>query len=246
MRRLALALALFALPVSAQAAGMALRWNSCKGPANRTFACDRSTGSELLVGSFSSPADVQLSGVEVYIRITTADANIPAWWQMSNKGGCRSSSLSAQFDVSAETECDDPWMGQAAGGVGTYTVTSNGVDLRVVMAVPREVVQTASAGREYAAFRLAINHSRSNGAAACDGCATPACITIERMVLTQPVERPDPTQQARNHDVELTAGMSGMGGAANVAMWQGGTPTCGAGAAKPSTWSDLKRRYSGK
>jgi hypothetical protein len=53
------------------------------------------------------------------------------------------------------------------------------------------------------------------------------------MKLTTPVAR---------NDVELTTGITGMS-AANVAMWQGGTPTCGAGAAKPSTWADVKRRY---
>ena len=39
----------------AHATGVALRWNSCEGSANRNFACDRSTGSELLVGSVQAP-----------------------------------------------------------------------------------------------------------------------------------------------------------------------------------------------
>lgn len=234
MRRLLLALVLLATPLPAQAAGMALRWNTCEGTSNRNFACDRGTGAEVLVGSFSSPTTLGLSGVEAYMRITTADGNIPSWWQMVSRGSCRSTSISMVFDVSTETECGDPWQGQAAGGIGLYKIDgSNGVDVRLAMAVPIAAIQTISGGNTYAAFRMVINHARSNGPAACDGCAKPACITIERMVLT--------THEKR--DVELTTGIAGMGGAANVVKWQGGTPTCGAGAAKPSTWSELKRRY---
>ncbi len=235
MRRFLLVVALIAAPLEAHAAGMALRWNSCRGTANRNFACDRSTGSEVLVGSFSAPTTINLSGVEVYMRITTADGVIPAWWQMVNRGSCRQTSITMMFDVSGETECDDPWMGQAAGGLGLYKIDgSNGVDLRMVVAVPRAAVQPLSGGRDFAAFRMILNHSRSNGPAACEGCSKPACITIERMKLTTPIQR---------YNVELTSGLSGMGGAANVVTWQGGTPNCGAGAAKPSTWSDVKRRY---
>ena len=117
------------------------------------------------------------------------------------------------FDVSGETECDDPWMGQAAGGLGLYKIDgSNGVDLRMVMAVPRAAVQPLSGGRDFAAFRMILNHSRSNGPAACEGCSKPVCVTIERMKLTTPIQR---------YNVELTSGLSGMGGAANVVTWQG-------------------------
>jgi len=57
------------------------------------------------------------------------------------------------------------------------------------------------------------------------------------MTLGQPPE-------SGYRDVELTQGMSGMsGGAANVVTWQGGTPSCGAGGPKPSTWGRLKERY---
>ena len=249
LRRLALALVLVLLvtPLSAHAAGMALRWNSCRGEANRMFACDRSTGSEVLVGSFVAPTTIRLSGVEVYMRITTADGKVPAWWQMSGAGACRTSSLSASFDVSGETDCDDPWQGQAAGGIGSYGTDARnnwpgtsqgtpGVFVRMAMAVPAQAIQSISGGQQYAAFRLLINHSRSSGAAACEGCSTPTCISIEVMRLTTPDGR---------HDVELTSAITGMS-AGNIAMWQGGTPTCGAGAAKSSTWAEVKKRYNYK
>lgn len=238
-------------PPAAGAAGIGLRWNSCKGEANRTFACDRSTGSEVLVGSFVSPETIPLSGVEVYMRISTPEGNLPAWWQMAGAGRCRATSLSASFDVSAESECDDPWMGQAGGGVAWYDTRSpanwpgqgsGGVYLKMAMAVPSAAIQQVSGGRHYAAFKLLINHSLSSGPGACEGCSTPACLTIEVLRLTSPDPNGDPNQVSRNFDIELTGGITGMNGG-NIAMWQGGTPTCGAGAAKSSTWAEVKRRF---
>lgn len=244
MKRFALAALLLLPAFDAQAAGMAIRWNSCAGASNRTFACDRSTGSEVIVGSFSPPAAINLSGVEVNMRITAAEGNPPAWWQMFASGSCRQSSLSMAFDVSGETECDDPWQGQAGGGIGYYGPTApanwpgqgpgtGGMYLRMAVAVPVLAIQSVTPGRTYAAFRLTINHARSSGAAACEGCQQPVCITLEHMRLTNPEKRP----------IDLTSGIPGMGGAANIVTWQGGTPTCGAGAPKPSTWSEIKKRY---
>jgi hypothetical protein len=253
LRRLALAILLLATPLDAQAAGVGIRWNSCKGESNRMFACDRSTGSEVLVGSFVSPTTMNLSGVEVYLRVTTADGNTPSWWGMGT-GGCRTSSLSAQFDVSMESDCDDPWLGQASGGIGYYGTSAGanwpgqsqstpGVFLRMAMAVPVAAVHAINGNTHYAAFRLLINHSRSSGPGACEGCSTPACISIDVMRLTTPTDTGDHNQVSRSRDVELTTAITGMS-AGNVAMWQGGTPTCGAGAAKSSTWAEVKRRFS--
>ena len=264
MRRLAallalhlgLALAVLALPSPAGAAGTGLRWNSCRGESNRMFACDRSTGSEVLVGSFEAPSDMPLSGIEVQMRFSAGDGNLPAWWMVHGAGRCRSTSLSLAMDVSTEAECDDPWLGQASGGIAVFDTkaptlkpdqawqsSTPGGYLLMAIAVPPQALQTISGGRQYAAFRLLINHARSNGPAACEGCSAPACIWIDHLRLTTPAEQADKSQPSRNRDVILTQGMPGMGGASNFVMWQGGTPTCAAGAAKPSTWSDLKKRY---
>ena len=101
-------------------------------------------------------------------------------------------------------------------------------------AVPVSAIHPVSSGRNYAAFKLMVNHQRSTGSGACDGCNTPMCIQLDAIRLVQP----------RVHqDVELTTGTPGMGGASNIVTWQGGTATCGAGAAKAATWSELKRRF---
>jgi hypothetical protein len=71
------------------------------------------------------------------------------------------------------------------------------------------------------------------------------CITLDAMTLAQPNTTPCSTSDncGDKNNVILTDSISGMGGVTTVVTWQGGTPRCGAGAAKPATWSELKRRF---
>ena len=262
MKRFAALFLLLALASSAHASGVALRWNSCAGASNRTFACDRSTGSEMLVGSFDPPSGVnELSGMEVILSIAAADGTTPSWWQSVDPSSCRRGSIAASFDVSDQSECEDPWNGQAVGGIGAASASRvsqtdipnpAGVDLYLVCGLPAlpnrpPQLQGVSSGRTYAAFKLIINHQKSNGSAACAGCDTPVCITIDAIRLSQPsVEKPDETSQSPPVYSLLTDGISGMGGQTQVATWQGGTANCGAGLSKPSTWSALKDRFRSK
>jgi hypothetical protein len=255
LKRFCIVLALLALAPTAHASGIALRWGSCEGTSNRNFACDRGTGQELLVGTFEPPGGIsKLTGIEVILSIAAADGTVPSWWQMFDTGSCRRGSIQAAFDVSDQAGCDDPWSGGAAGGgvgqatalrVSQYNIGDPaGVDLWLAAAVAPDVAQSVSSGRKYAAFKLIINHQKSSGAGACAGCSTPMCITLNAIRLTQPGRDPSVAQQAKY--VDLTQGISGMGGASQVATWQGGTPNCSAGLAKPSTWSELKARFKSK
>jgi len=246
LKRIACVLVVLALASSAHASGVALRWSSCEGTANRNFACDRSTGSELLVGSFDPPGGInQLVGIEVILSIAAADGSVPSWWQMYEAGSCRRSSIGAAFDVSDQAECDDAWNGQATGGIAKYhSGGPTGVDVLLAAAVPRDQIHGVSSGRTYAAFKLIINHQRSNGSGSCGGCDVPVCITLDAIRLVQPSRQLHPGDPATAAVyVDLTDGISGMGGSSQVATWQGGTPNCGAGTAKPSTWSELKARF---
>jgi len=244
MKRFACVLALLALAAPAHASGIALRWGSCEGFANRNFACDRSTGSELLVGSFSPPGGITaLSGIEVVLRISSADGTVPSWWQAYGRGNCRQGSLAASFEMSDQTECDDPWSGQATGGIARYQADgSNGVDMWMVAAVPRAAAQPAASGRTFAAFKLLLNHQRSGGAGSCTGCDVPMCIKLEAIRLVQDRAPDAHGATTPRYDV-LTDGINGMGGSSQVATWQGGTSNCSAGTSKPSTWGQLKDRF---
>jgi len=248
LRRIACVLVLLALASSAHASGVALRWGSCEGTSNRNFACDRGTGAELLVGSFSPPSGIEhLSGMEVILRITSADGRVPNWWQMYASGSCRRTSVQAAFDVSDQVECDDPWSGQATGGIALWEVDGTGINVKMAAAVPQSAWAPIPSGRTYAGFKLIINHQRSNGAGACGGCDTPVCIKVEGIRLTDPGRLIDANSHKwESKSWELTDGISGMGGSSQVATWQGGTPNCAAGAAKVSTWSELKARFKGK
>ena len=238
LRRFVLALALSALAAPAFASGIGLRWGSCEGASNRNFACDENNGTDVLVASFSPPGGVgALSGVAAWGHISAAQGSVPPWWQLSSADGCRGSSLAASFLFFGETECDDPWNGQGMGGIAYVRADGQGMGFLVAVAVSASLVQPVAAGRTYSAFKLIINHDQSTGAGSCAGCQTPVCITLDRMILGQPNE-------SGYRDVELTQGMSGLsGGAANVVTWQGGTPSCGAGGPKASTWGKLKERY---
>lgn len=241
-------LALLALASSAHASGIALRWGSCQGFANRNFACDKSTGSELLVGSFDPPGGIsQMSGMEAILRITSADGSVPSWWQMYSSGSCRRSSISASFDMSDQFECDDPWSGQAMGGLALWEADGTGINVKMAAAVPPSALQSVPSGRTYAAFKLIINHQKSSGPGACGGCETPVCVKLEAIRLTQPGRLIDANSHKwESLNTDITQGISGMGGSSQVATWQGGTSNCSAGLAKPTTWSELKSRFRSK
>ena len=262
MKRFARLLALLLLAPSllapsARAAGVALRWGSCEGTANRNFACDKSSGSELLVGSFDPPSGVnQLSGIEVILSIAAADGSTPSWWQALDTGACRRGALTASFDVSDQSECEDPWNGQAQGTIASAAANRvsaenlnnpAGIDLYLVGALAPSQAQGVSSGRTYAAFKIAINHQKSSGSGACSGCDTPVCITIDAVRLTDPGRLIDPNSHKwESKTFDITDGIAGMGGASQVATWQGGSSNCTAGLAKPSTWAELKNRFKSK
>jgi hypothetical protein len=248
LKRLGCLLLLLVFASTADASGVALRWGGCEGTANRNFACDRSSGSELLVGSFNPPAGIaKLSGMEVVVHITSADGPVPSWWQMWALGSCRRSSLSAVFDVSDQMDCNDPWSGQATGGIGDWASDATGVYVKIVGAVPESALGPVSSGTTYAGFKLIINHQRSNGPGSCTGCETPMCIKIEGIRLTDPGRLLDANSHKwENKTWDLSDGIGGMGGASQIATWQGGTSNCAAGLAKPSTWTELKNRFKTK
>jgi hypothetical protein len=164
--------------------------------------------------------------------------------------------MTSSFDMSDQSACDDPWNGGATGGMGAapqalvsqYNVGDPaGVDLWITAAVAPSQAQGVSSGRTYAAFKLVINHQKSTGASACGGCDVPMCITLDAIRLVQPGRHGDALGNNKGTiNTDLTDGIGGMGGASQVATWQGGTASCGAGLSKPSTWSELKSRFKSK
>ena len=247
LRRLVWVLVLMTVASGARAgSGIGLRWGSCEGYSNRNFACDGSTGAEVLVASFSPPSGLDVvTGVSAFVRVSSATGTVPAWWQLS-ASGCRFGAITLSADMSDVSDCEDPWSGQAMGGLVGFVSDSDGLLFQVAVAVPPSAARTAGAGRSYAAFKLLVNHRRSAGPGACDGCNTPVCISLQAMTLGQPQRKPcNPVEDpgCGQDLIVLTQGIASAGVAGNVVTWQGGTPRCGAGGAKPATWSELKKRF---
>ena len=103
--------------VSANAAGLNLRWQSCLGDGgaqNRTIACTSNLGNAgIAVGSFVLASDVNSTGIELIVDIATAGTALPAWWTTA----CRTGFITANPTISpAAINCFDWASGAAAGG----------------------------------------------------------------------------------------------------------------------------------
>jgi len=175
------------------APGVSLRWDHCYsdgGVANKTFACDTNAGSERLVLSFVLGSPMTLvSGMEFRMFFTSADATLPAWWDLKDAGTCRQTALGASFSPPPGTSnCVDWGSGNEAGGIGSYQsfgppLGPNSRILQGAVAVPLSGLASLAADQEYFAMNLLIGHSKTVGAGACAGCESPMCIVLDRLVI---------------------------------------------------------------
>lgn len=195
--RIAFVATTLASPSLAFAGGVNFGWNSSLGCYSeggaivRTFACDTNLGTDVAVASFVTSRDQPLFvGIEGIVDLQFQAATLPAWWDYVNAGSCRSTSLSVSSDFldAPQSACVDAWMGLAQGGVSAYQTAwtqppvpngyPNTSRLKVAFAVPSDRPSPLSAGIEYYAFRIALNHAKTVGAGSCAGCSTPVCLTL--------------------------------------------------------------------
>ncbi len=225
----------------ASAAGINLAWTKCFGDggvANRNFACNVNTGSNLAVGSLIAPAGVTAaSGNEVVVDIQSAGTALPLWWAFKNAGTCRQTSLSLNFVADpSNVNCIDEFSGTAAGGIGAYTIgfLGNPTRARMTAAIATATPGPLDAGVEYFSFNMLINNAKTVGTGACAGCAVPVCMVLNSIKITQPVGV---------GDYKLSdAGAPGS----NIITWQGGAVGGGGCAAVPArnaTWGSVKSLY---
>jgi hypothetical protein len=232
----------------ATAAGLGIRWTECigdGGTANRNFACNVNTGSNVLVGTFELGAAglAQTSGEEIIVDLASASATLPTWWAFKNVGTCRTGSLAIGAAPTANAaNCADWGGGLAGAGLGAYIIGARGPNTaRIVAAsaVPPSGLQDLSGGQEYFAFTLAINNLKTVNAG-CTGCQTAVCIVFNSLNMTTPILA---------NNVFLTGPSNGTD--ADFCTWQGGagvivggTPGCGAATpTKNTTWGAVKAMY---
>lgn len=203
----------------AQAApGPHLSWDHCSADgqvANKNFACNTNSGTDVLVVSFESPVAASFAtGIEMTFQIASSSGAVPGWWSLSSAGGCRTTSLSSNLIPQGPTVCDDPYLGQGASAAGAYVLDFYGpgtARMLGIAAMPSPMTITVGPGVETYALTIGINHSRTVGSA-CSGCNVPMCLGIGLLRLVGP----DPGQT-----ISLDAGGPNIGGGASVVTWQG-------------------------
>ena len=225
----------------AAAAGANLAWNACLsegGVANKDFACNSNTGTNVLYGSFVLAASQPLcTGIEATVEISASADSLPSWWQLFNVGACRRTSLAASFDFSSDpgTSCTDMWQGTGVGGLGSYHTywttpqvpsgQANQASIRFGAAVPIDSPLQLTADVEYYAFKLMVNNAKSNGAGSCSGCSTPVCILLSELNVVQ----------SDNQHESLTVAQT-----TNRVTWQAASSCPGAMAAQNITWGQIR------
>src|SRR6185503_16097125 len=190
--RIAVSLAAIALITSNALAaptlpGINARWDNCYadgGVMNKAFACDRNTGSELIVLSAQLETEMaDISGMEIRISLKPAAPTLPAWWLFRTNGltddGCRPTALSfIASPVLDPGTCVDWGQGQQMGGIGRYRIDDIGPGTAVIViasAVAPSNLAHFDPGTEYVVGALRINHANTVGTGSCAGCNTPVC-----------------------------------------------------------------------
>jgi hypothetical protein len=242
----------FGVATSARAGEVNLRWNECWGDGgvqNRVFACDRNTGSEVLVASFVPFFDFpQMTGDEFVVDFATASTPLAQWWWFLDAGNCRQSSMALVSDPPASAVACSDWDEAQAGGLFagfTFNIFLPSAGRITGMHWMRDGLSApVLAGHEYHAFTLVINHQKTVGDGACGGCTLGACIAFRSFRMTSPDPQFDQrlslgNQPGSAHDAMVTW----QGGTGVVSPAPGGLSCPAATPAKNSTWGAVKSLY---
>lgn len=228
-------------PAHAQTSGLTLAWQDCRAPigngaANQTFGCGVTFVEFPLFPTLRLTAAVDsVVAVELVLDAGVAGESLPAWWDMA-PGGCRAIPSPWVASLATTSSCLDPWASNATAasagwqGLPGLLGLARG-RLRVVVAALPGQTLSLPADQPLALARVAL---RTDNPLACSGCATPACLVFNSVVIRRlPGSVPE--------DVFVSA--EEVAGSARV-QWQGGAGVdCQAVPARRSTWSAVKSLY---
>ena len=164
-----------------------LSWNDCaaSGIATRTFACNTNSGAEELVLSFVPPEGVvTFTGIDARIRIWPPTPSLPPWWALA-AGGCRSASLRVQPFAPGASLCPTPWTTELFTFVEFNPAAQ---EIRAAVNLNHGQEHPLDPGVEYYGLRLTINHAKSTGSGACEGCSMPVGMYLSRLWMYQGAE----------------------------------------------------------
>lgn len=225
---------------AAAVGGINLSWDDCgaAGASDKLSTCLSNIGVNIMVGSFTPPAEMpQFSGMSAVLDLTTDTDPMVAWWNLQ-PGGCRVGSVSSVFDFVSDISCFDVWAGAADGGMdysnpvpygyGSAPIT-NHAKIRIVCAIPG-VAPVLADGTEYYLFKVRVTNANTTGAGNCAGCPNKACIVFNQLLMTQRLGAGDYLLSAAISSARIT--------------WQGDSPaSCNAVPARNRTWGQVKSLY---
>jgi len=241
-----LALALVCAPCAAFAAepleALRLGWDDCPTSAgassNKPFTCDTNLGSSSLFCAFSvlQPID-QIIGLEIVVDVQHSMSSLPDYWRLGPFPECRYDMLTASVDFSTANECRDPGFTGAAmqGYIATQPRgLQSQARIKSVVFVPSPETRSVSNDTTYHAVRLVFSHDRTVNVNQCTGCAAPACLVLNSILVRR-------VAGAFGGDQLLSAPGPGD---ANWAFWRG---TAGADCTmvpvRAVTWGSVKSLY---
>jgi hypothetical protein len=226
----ALVFAVHPAPCPAQS----LAWTDClpAGQSSMSFACDRNTGEDVLVGYFVAPYGItRLASIEANVDFQAGGSQLPDWWAFSTCAA-RSDALSLGLDFSGFTACSDYWQGQAFGDFRVLVGYGGPTRQKIVVTASMDgsAVGPLVSGRSYYAFALHVSHAGTVGG--CGGCSGGACFALNSITL---------------HQVAPLSAVT-LANTYDFATWQpGGYPTApdcrGAVPARATTWGSIKSLY---
>jgi len=233
--------ALTALVTSAVHAqgGINLSWTDCGsfGTMQKNFACNVNTGASTIVGSAISPDSIPaMVAMAAVLDLQTNQATLSPWFDFSTTG-CRSASLSGDFNFTSSTfSCNDIWNGHASGGIdyGAGVGGPNRGRFRLVCAVAAPLAVDDVTENYY--FKVTFNNQKTTGTGNCAGCTDGACIVFNSIELDQNPGVPHAVNKFSNPLDRQYVLWQGGGGSVD-----GGCPA--AVPTKNATWGSVKSLY---
>jgi hypothetical protein len=234
-------LAAACLSVPPASAGINLSWNDCGafGSVSTPLLCTTNTGRITMMLSATPTGPIpQACGEESVIDLQTSGAVLSPWWDMRAGGGCRPTSCFASFDFTSFSNCNDPWLGQALGGLDYADALSslsfgpNRARIRTVSAVPTASAFALAAGTEYYVASVSFNMLKTVGGT-CPGCTDDATLSLSQIRIDQVLGAPGGDFVLRDADN-------------GICIRTNSPPSAGQCSALPTsnrTWGQLKSLY---
>ena len=193
---LTLALLVSCAPAASAQGGLNLFVDHCGADGGLTralFDCNSNAGNSVFIASIVIPADMpQFAATSAIFDVMIAAGTLPPWWQVGT-GQCRANAVVASYDPTTfppSDNCPSIWgeivpLQVQRIEVGIYGPGSFRLNSGAAVPVGSERSLVAD-GTDRVVCRVIVQHAKTTGASACEGCRVGACILLNQMKLQQP------------------------------------------------------------